>query len=267
MVRRNTRETPSAPVAAGSPRAGVGKPPAAGGGVMPKPRPEANGRAPLRLLCVDDHVVLVEGLKAHFSIKGDIEVVGRMATAASLADEVARLKPNVVMLDIEMPGPDAFEMADRTRRKFPEVRIIVLSAHIRDSFISASFRAGVSAYFAKSDDLDDIVKGIFEVSRSRNGSFLLGPKVRERCSPTPQGPAETDARTGDPKTLLNSLTAREDEILRLVGKGMSRHQIAAQLCRSVKTIDAHQGRMMRKLGIEARADLIRFAIREGLAMA
>ncbi|MBS0195492.1 MAG: response regulator transcription factor [Planctomycetes bacterium] len=263
MMRRNTRESLPAPVEAASPRA-------AGGTLQPKPRPQTQSSAVLRVLCVDDHVVLVEGLKAHFAIKGDIEIVGRMATAANLADAVARLKPHVVMLDIEMPGPDAFEMADRMRRKFPEVRIIVLSAHIRDSFISASFRAGVSAYFAKSDDLEDIVKGIFEVAHSRKGSFVLGPKVRERCTPVPLGQAEADspdARTGDPRTLLNSLTPREDEILRLVGKGMSRNQIAAQLCRSVKTIDAHQGRMMRKLGIGARADLIRFAIREGLAMA
>jgi DNA-binding NarL/FixJ family response regulator len=72
---------------------------------------------------------------------------------------------------------------------------------------------------------------------------------------------------GSPRTLLESLTPREEEILRFIGKGMSRGMIAAQLCRSVKTVDAHQGRMMKKLGLSARADLMRFAIREGLAQA
>jgi DNA-binding NarL/FixJ family response regulator len=123
---------------------------------------------------VDDHAVLVEGLKARFAIDGLIEIVGRLATAARLAEEVERLRPDVVTIDIEMPGPDAFEMTDRMKRKHPEVRVIVLSAHIRDAFISAAFRAGVCAYFAKSDELADIVRGIHEVARSRSGTFLLG---------------------------------------------------------------------------------------------
>jgi DNA-binding NarL/FixJ family response regulator len=232
----------------------------------------------IRVLCVDDHAVLVEGLKAQFAIDGGIEVVGRLATAARLVEEVQRLRPGAVLLDIEMPGPDAFEMADRLKQSHPTVRVIVLSAHIRDAFISASFAAGVCAYFAKSDELEDIVRGIHEVMRSPGGTFVLGPKVRERCRPVPSrkksAPGSSSARSnasvmrlGAPMTLLESLTSRESEILRLIGKGFSRIQIAEQLCRSVKTIDGHQDRMMKKLGIAARADLMRFAIREGLAQA
>jgi two-component system response regulator NreC len=236
----------------------------------------------IRMLCVDDHAVLVEGLKAQFAIDGRIEVVGRLATAARLVEEVNRLRAGAVLLDIEMPGPDAFEMADRLKQAHPEVRVIVLSAHIRDGYISASFAAGACAYFAKSDELDDIVSGIHEVMRAKPGAFLLGPKVRERCRPMGMGvgsagrrggsaPGAKDdlsnMRAGAPMTMLASLTTREAEILRLIGKGLSRTQIAAQLCRSVKTIDGHQDRMMRKLGIPARADLMRFAIREGLAQA
>jgi DNA-binding NarL/FixJ family response regulator len=237
------------------------------------PLPGANGvssRA-VRVLCVDDHAVLIEGLKARFAVDGMIEVVGQLETAARVVEEVRRLRPDVVLLDIEMPGPDAFEMADRLKRAHPGVRVVILSAHVRDAYISASFAAGACAYFAKSDQLADIISGIHEVVRSRSDSFVLGPKVRERCRPVAPGRrahAEMDAmRTGAPMTLLASLTPREAEILRQIGKGLSRIQIAAQLCRSAKTIDAHQGRMMKKLGIAARADLIRFAIREGLAQA
>lgn len=220
----------------------------------------------IRVLCVDDHAVLVEGLKAQFAIKGDIEIVGRLATAERLVEEVQRLSPHAVLLDIEMPGPDAFEMADRVKRECPGVRIMVLSAHVRDAFISASFAAGASAYFAKSDELDDIVQGIHQIIRDGASAFVLGPKVRERCRPVESSNGSA-AHTGPPVTLLGSLTARESEILRLIGKGLSRVQIAQQLCRSVKTIDGHQDRMMKKLGIAARADLMRFAIREGLAEA
>jgi len=238
---------------------------------------ETNPHA-VRVLCVDDHAVLIEGLKAQFAIKGGIEVVGRLDSAARLADEVDRSHPHVVILDIEMPGPDAFEMADRLTRSHPDVRVVVLSAHIRDAFISASFSAGVSAYFAKSDDLDDIVRGIHDVVASRGKTFILGPKVRERCAPpivkrgasgragTP-GKGAHESFEDSPTTRLDCLTARESEILRLIGKGLSRIQIAAQLSRSVKTIDGHQSRMMKKVGIATRADLMRFAIREGLAQA
>ncbi len=229
----------------------------------------------IRVMCVDDHAVLVEGLRAQFAIEGRIEIVGRLPSAARMIDEVERLKPGAVLLDIELPGPDAFEIADRLRRLHPEVRIIVLSAHIRDAFISASFAAGASGYFAKSDELEDIVQGIIDVMKSKAGGFVLGPKVREQCRPLAtnghhstrtieRAPAEDGTAS---VTRLDSLTARELEILRLIGKGLSRVQIGAQLCRSAKTIDGHQDRMMKKLGIEARADLMRFAIREGLAQA
>jgi len=232
----------------------------------------------IRVLCVDDHAMLVEGLKAQFAIDGGIEVVGRLATAAHMIDEVQRLEPDAVLLDIEMPGPDAFETADRLKRSFPKVRVIVLSAHVRDAYISASFAAGACAYFSKADELEDIVRGIHEVISSKRGTFVLGPKVRDRCRVPVSGRghgAEPEAangnasvaRIGGPITLLESLTARETEILRLIGKGLSRTQIAAQLSRSAKTIDGHQERMMKKLGIPARSDLMRFAIREGLAQA
>ncbi len=223
----------------------------------------------IRVLCVDDHAVLVEGLRAQFAISGDIEIVGWLSTAAALLEEVARLRPHAVLLDIEMPGPDVFEVADRLKRSHPEVRILVLSAHIRDSFITASFTAGACAYFAKSDDLADILGGIHEVMQSTTGTFVLGPKVRERCSPrtTPTKLGGRRDRTGQPTTLLEALTERETEVLRLIGKGLTRTLIAKQLCRSVKTIDGHQERMMKKLGIVSRADLMRLAIREGLAQA
>ncbi len=236
------------------------------------------GSSTVRVLCVEDHAVLVEGLRAQFAIEGAIEIVGQLSTAARLVEEVNRLRPDVVLLDIELPGPDAFEMAARLHQAHPRVRIVVLSAHIRDAYISAAYAAGVCAYFGKSDEIEDIVRGIHEVMQSKTGTFMLGPKVRVRCRPaTPESNKSAESSdtssdvfafaSGAPLTLLASLTAREAEILRLIGKGLSRTQIASQLSRSVKTVDGHQDRMMTKLGIASRADLMRFAIREGLAQA
>jgi DNA-binding NarL/FixJ family response regulator len=228
--------------------------------------------AGVRVLCVDDHAVLVEGLKAQFAIDNEVQCVGYLPSAANLLEAVARLEPDVVMLDIEMPGPDVFEMADRLRHQHSRIRFIFLSAHVRDGYLAAAYKCGAWGYFAKGDDLDEIVAGVKQVARSIEGVFVMGPKVRQRCQPAPTsvhgGRAKTSPKDDTrPRTALESLTSREVEVLRLIGKGRSRSEIARELSRSAKTIDGHQERIMRKLDIDSRAELMRFAIREGLAEA
>ncbi|MFO0827068.1 MAG: response regulator transcription factor [Phycisphaerales bacterium] len=229
------------------------------------------GKSLVRVLCVDDHAVLMEGLRAQFAIDGHIELVGALRSAEGLLEEAERLKPDVVLLDIEMPGPDAFEAADRLLHLHPQVRVAFLSAHVRDGYIAAAYACGACGYFAKSDDLTEIVAGVHEVASSAQGTFVMGTHVRERCLAGRDrfGEGARPARRGGPLpgTPLEALTPRELEVLRLIGRGMSRNEVAAQLCRSVKTVDGHQERMMRKLGIASRAELLRFAIHEGLAEA
>jgi len=235
-----------------------------------------SGALPVRVLCVDDHAVLVEGLKAAFALEEFIRIVGWLPSASNLVEEAARMRPEVVILDIEMPGLDAFEAANRLRHQQPGARVVFLSAHIRDGYIAAAYKCGAWGYFAKSDEPDDIARGVIEVARSRTGAFVLGPKVRQRlqplaathAAPTTTTPSGSTGRSGAaPATPLQSLTPREIEVLRLIGKGRARLEIATELSRSVKTIDGHQDRIMTKLGITARADLMRFAIREGLVEA
>ena len=231
-------------------------------------------RATVRVVCVDDHSVLVEGLRAQFAVDGQIKCVAALTSAEDLIDTVASQRPDVAILDIEMPGPDVFEVADRLRHLHPETRFIFLSAHIRDGFLASAYRCGASGYFAKGDDLEEIVDGIKRVARCAEGTFVMGSKVRARCQP-PKGritragalAASKAPAGGPPKTLLDSLTQRELEVLRLIGKGLSRGEIGEELARSPKTIDGHQERIMKKLQVFTRAELMRFAIREGLAQA
>lgn len=225
--------------------------------------------AGVRVLCVDDHAVLIEGLRAQFAIEDRIRIVGRLASPEKLLEEATRLRPDVVLLDIEMPGPDVFEMADRLRHMHSRIRIVFLSAHIRDGYIASAYKCGAWGYFAKGDELEDIVAGLTEVARSSAGTFVMGPKVRERCAPARAGASapKHGVPAAPPSTLLDQLTPREVEVLRLIGKGRSRNEIAAELCRSAKTIDGHQDRVMKKLGIDSRAELMRFAIREGFSEA
>ncbi len=235
-----------------------------------RPEPAPSDDAGVRVLCVDDHAVLVEGLKAQFAIDHKLRVVGRLASADNLVEEVTRLKPDVVLLDIEMPGPDVFEMADRLRHRHPSLRYVFLSAHIRDGYLAAAYRCGAWGYFAKADEPEDIVASLLEVARSPSPTFVMGPKVRRRFAgalPSARAaPTRTDSKQR-PETPLEALTSREIEILRLIGKGLSRNEIAAELSRSAKTIDGHQERMLKKLRMKSRAELMRFAIREGLAEA
>lgn len=241
--------------------------------IVPAARPALpDDDAGIRVLCVDDHAVLVEGLRAKFAIENRIRIVGSLASAERLLEETARLGPDIILLDIEMPGPDVFEMADRLRHAHPGLRFVFLSAHVRDGYLAAAYKCGAWGYFAKGDELNDIVAGIGEVARSSAGTFVMGPKVRARCRPVTTGKSaarrpNTDVPEGGPATPLASLSSREIEVLRLIGKGLSRVQIADELNRSAKTIDRHQDRMLKKLGVSSRADLIRLAIREGFAEA
>lgn len=215
----------------------------------------------IRVLCVDDHAFLAEGLRARFALERDLEYAGRLPSAEGLVQEVQRQQPDIVLLDIEMPGPDPFEAAAEVRRLCPRSRVVFLSAYVRDHYVSAAFKAGAFGYFSKSDETEHIVDGLRKVSL---GQFAFGPKVAERVKPAvplQHGPAAGDA----PRTKLDSLSNRELEVLRLIGRGLSRGDIARTLHRSPKTIDGHRERIMKKLDIHTNPELIRFAISEGLA--
>jgi DNA-binding NarL/FixJ family response regulator len=216
----------------------------------------------IRILCVDDHAFLVEGLTARFALEPDFEIVGRLSTAANLIDEARRTKADVVLLDIEMPGPDAFDALAELRRVAEDVRVIILSAYIRDHYIDAAYKAGAWGYFCKGDEMNAIVAGIRKVM---DGDFALGPKVQERVQPR-QRPNRGKV-VEPPKSKLDLLTPREQEVLRLIGRGMSRSEIARTLSRSAKTIDGHRELIMKKLDIHDRGELVRYAIREGLVEA
>ena len=215
-------------------------------------------RRVIRILCVDDHSFLVEGLRARFELESDLECVGSLPNAEALVPQAKQLRPDIVLLDIEMPGPDPFEAADDLRRQCPDVRTVFLSAYVRDHYISSAVKAGAWGYFSKSEDAATLVEGIRKVA---HGDFAFSPKVQERCQPRK---GFKRGQLTPPSSKLDALTPREQEVLRMIGRGMSRSEIAETMCRSPKTIDGHRESIMEKLDIHDRAELVRFAIREGL---
>ena len=217
--------------------------------------------SPVRILCVDDHAFLVEGMKTRLGLERDLDVVGWIESAETLLAEVGQTKPDIVLLDIEMPGPDPFEVMADLQRRHPDVQVIMFSAYIRDHYIDAAMKAGAWGYCSKSDSPDSVVEAIRKV---RAGAFAFGPKVLERCQVDPGAGGQRAAR---PASKLDRLTPREVQILRMIGKGMSRVKIAQAIHRSPKTIDNHRAALMEKLGIHDRVELARYALREGLTEA
>ena len=213
----------------------------------------------IRVLCVDDHEFLAEGLRARMASENDLEFSGWLTNAESLVDECKRRNVDVVLMDIEMPGPDPFEVLNELNRSCPDVRTIMLSGHLRDSYIDAAVDRGAWGYFLKSDSSDALMEGIRKVGR---GEFAFSNEVDQRT----HGRNGQDASGSAPvvSTKFGLLTDREREILRMIGKGMSRADIARTLFRSPKTVDAHHTSIMKKLDIHDRAELVRYAIREGL---
>lgn len=216
--------------------------------------------ATIRVLCVDDHAFLVEGLRARLAVEDDMEFVGHLPSAIDLGERVAQSKADIVLLDIEMPGPDAFEAIGDLRRRFPEVRTILLSAHIRDQYVDRAYRSGAWGYLSKGDSPDSVIDGIRRVTR---GELAFSAEVLTRA--VGNGPKRREGgRKGADRSRLGLLTDRERTILRMIARGLSRTRIARELCRSPMTVDNHRKSIMRKLGIHDRGELVRYAINEGL---
>ena len=214
-------------------------------------------KKPIRVLCVDDHSLVVDGLRARLDVEPDIEVIGHLSTADHLVDEARRVEADIVLLDVEMPGIDAFTAADELRRRYPQTRTILLSAHVRDRYLDRAYETGMWGYLTKSDKPEVLIEGIRKVNR---GDLAFSPEVAARSVPAAEKPG---ARTKRPPSRRHLLTDREQQILCLVAKGFSRTEIAKQLCRSPMTVDNHRKAIMKKLGVRDRVELTHYAIAEG----
>lgn len=223
--------------------------------------------SPVRLMCVDDHAFLIEGLRARIASEPGLEFAGSLQTMEGVVDAVQRASAQIVLMDIECPGQDVFEVMIELQRRCPKVRPIVLSAYIRDHYIDAAVNAGAWGYLSKADDPATIIEAIKRVAR---GEFVFGPDIMHRIQ---HAPGSLPAPLSEPKdgakgaSRIHLLTPREQQILRMIGRGQSRTEIARIIHRSPKTVDAHRASIMEKLGIHDRVELARYAIREGLVEA
>ncbi len=220
--------------------------------------PEQSAR--IRIFCADDHAFLIEGLRARFDRETGLQFVGSLGSADGLVEAVAREAPQVLLMDIDMPGRDPFETIEDLKARCPECRVILLSAFIRHAYLDVAVKAGAWGYVSKRDAPAAIIDAIRQVAAGR---FAFSPEVISRCGLDPNRPTAA-ADKNAPESRLSKITPRELQILRMIGKGMSRNEIAAAIHRSPKTVDAHRSSIMEKLGLHDRVELARFAIREGI---
>ncbi len=209
----------------------------------------------LRVVLADDHEIMRQGLRLLLEKHSDMEVVGEANDGLKAIELAKEFKPDVVVMDVNMPGVDGPDATRRIVSSQPETRIVALSMHSKKGFIIEMLKAGASGYVLKENAFSELVNAINTVMG--NEIYLSSKITRIVVDDYVQ-----DRLGGD--SSKNMLTDRESEVLKLVGDGNSSKEIALQLDLSVKTIDACRRRIMSKLDIDSVAELVKYAIREGL---
>lgn len=213
---------------------------------------------PISVLIADDHTLFAKALARWIADVADLRVVGLVATAEEAVRRAVKCRPDVVLLDIDMPGLSCFSAAEIIAHHCPDCAIVFVSAHTHDHYIERALAVEAAGYVTKSEPPESVVAAI---RTAVSGGAYFSPEVRERIVVGADG-----ARLGKPvRTRLSLLTPRELDVLRYLAGGMSKKDVADLLSISVKTVESHTANLMDKLGIHDRVELARFAFREGLA--
>jgi DNA-binding NarL/FixJ family response regulator len=210
--------------------------------------------SPVRVVLVDDHPVVLAGVKALLQSGPDFEVVGEAGTGTAALEVVCRLQPDVAVIDISMPDMNGFELAEELRQRCPDVRLLALTVHEDTAYIHRLLAAGVRGYLLKRAAADDLPHAIRAVA---SGGVYLDPSAAVALAsagdPQPQ-------RVGEPES---ELSARERDVLRLTGQGFTNKEIAARLDVSVKSVETYKARAAAKLNLRTRAEIVRYVASRG----
>jgi two-component system, NarL family, response regulator NreC len=210
---------------------------------------------PIRILIADDHTIVRSGVRLLLEAEPDIEVVGEALEGNQAIDLAASLQPDVILMDIAMPGMDGLEATRMIKTSFPEIQVLVLTMHRSDEYFFQILEAGASGYLLKGADTSDLVKAVRFVHR---GEVFLYPTMAQKLL------REFFNRTKPDSYHESQLSPREKEILRLVADGYSNKEIAEKLVISSSTVHSHLSNSMEKLGLKSRRELIQYARKHGL---
>lgn len=206
----------------------------------------------VKVLLADDHAMVREGLAAVLGRDPQIQVVGQCGEGLKVVEETQRLEPNVVILDISMPGLNGLDVCRELHRKHRKLAILILTMYDSEEFIASALENGASGYLLKDSAAEQLTEAVHRVAR---GEKFLGPGI---SSPATSG---GDRVSGDSYQLL---TPRERQVFQLIAEGCTSREVAERLGLSIKTAETHRTRLMRKLGIHDQTSLVKFALRKGI---
>jgi len=209
----------------------------------------------IRVYLLDDQAILRAGFRSLLTQSEDVEVVGECGDAREAVAELEQLEPDVILLDITMPGLSGIDAIPLLLRAVPEVRIVMLTHHEGQSFVDQALRLGASGYISKDSDPEELSLALRSVVR---GDTYISPKVTGALVNQVRGGA------GAPGSGLSALTPREREVFQLLALGQSNKEVAHSLGMSLGTAKKHRENLQRKLEVSSTAELARLAIREGL---
>lgn len=210
----------------------------------------------IKVVLVDDHALIREGLQSLLEKQPDVQVVGEAEDGRRALELVAELSPDIVIMDVTMPRLNGIEATRQITAEFPSVRVIALSIHSKRRFVADMLSAGAAGYILKECLFDELVQAIHAVAA---GGRYLSPRITDVILDD-----YVKRLSGGVESPLASLTGREREVLQLVAEGKSTKQIAIDLHVSTKTIEANRRQIMEKLDMHSVAELTKYAIREGI---
>jgi DNA-binding NarL/FixJ family response regulator len=210
----------------------------------------------LTVLLADDHQVVRQALRALLGSEPDLQVVGDVGDGLQVAAAVESLQPDVLVVDLMMPGLSGLDATREVARRFPATRIVVLSMYCDDAYVVEALRNGASGYVLKDASAQELVAAIRAAAEGRH--YLSAPFSQQPLETYLQKAKETRV---DP---YDTLTAREREVLHLAAEGLSNAEMAARLHISPRTAETHRASVLRKLRLKGQTDLVRFALRRGI---
>ena len=209
---------------------------------------------PVRIALVDDHPVVLAGIRALLQGVPEVELVGEANTGATGLKAICECAPDIAVIDLSLPDISGMELARQVSRRCPEVKIIALTVHEDRAYVHPVLEAGAKGYLLKRSAGDELLRAIRAVNQ---GGVYLDPAIAEKASiNTPELASASDGDGGE-------LSRREEDVLRLVAQGFSNKQIAGQLEVSVKSVETYKARASEKKGLHSRADIVRYGIKQG----
>ena len=209
---------------------------------------------PIRVLIAEDHETVREGLKLILDAHSDLEVIGDAADGRTAVEMAQTLRPDVVLMDISMPSMNGLKATERLKASCPEVHVLALTRHKDDGYLQQILRAGASGYVLKQSSPTELLHAIRAVAK---GGKYLDPAVAGKVMGSFLG------RSSSANEKLPEITDREAEVLRLISWGHSNKEIAHRLNLSVKTVEVHKTNAMKKVGMNSRIDIVRYAVLQG----